>query len=125
MKHTRKIRSELNQQYILKLGIVSEFDYKLKIFDLGIQFLQELFTEDEHWFQEFSYSKNYWNWWLFEWKHQEDNMIKIMDHHHMKIDRGKWNEWMEEMIHSKSTEHGFQNYIKNHKTKTTCHTSAA
>lgn len=110
----RKIKSKLNQQSILQLGIVTEMEYKYLVFDLGIQFLQELFQEDEHWFQDFSYSKSYWNWWMIEWHHQEDNMIKVMSSHAIRLTRQQWFEWMGELVHAKKTEHGFQNYLKHH-----------
>lgn len=68
----RKVKEKFksNQQFIQNLGI-SEIEYKNLILDVGCEFLEERYPLNEEvyysWYQEFAFSKSFWQWWILEW----------------------------------------------------------
>ena len=74
-----KEKFESNQQFIQKLG-VSDLEYKNLFLEIGCEFLEERYPIHIEryycWYQEFAFSKSFWQWWKLEWNNWLSSLIK-------------------------------------------------
>lgn len=111
----KKVRSNavwvntLNVQ--LSVGI-DDFTYKTAVFEFGMNFLDTLFERNYPVIFEYSTDPYYWNWWLSEWERWEGELLEYVNDHQPTFNYELWVSEMLPLIHDRTTEEGFKNYLK-------------
>ncbi len=106
--HIQRVRTDFasNLQFIRSIGI-TEQEYYNMILEIGCKFLEERYpynkAEYYKWYQEFAFSKSFWQWWKLEWNNW---MLRMRDS--KKIQPS--NVWgiMELLPHRLSTQKSFE-----------------
>lgn len=95
---------------------ISDFDYKLAIYEMGLKFLEQIFPSDSPTYKKyFAYiesQKTYWKWFRSEWHLFEQDLIKFMLENKIPINYTVWQKEMDFICQNKKIENSFQNYIR-------------
>lgn len=125
MKISDKARRQMveleTKETLINLLSITQLDYNLLQFELGMQFLQNIFPEGDPAYTEYfkfhSCQKMYWKWFRNVWHLWQQDMVQFYNLHKKTFTYPDFVADMEDMIRHKNTHHSFNNYLKiaNHK----------
>lgn len=112
--HVNNIRTEmqLNAAAVQTGFEMTELEYKEFVFNLGCQFIENVFPQSKELQSKFLYEPLYWAWWrniYFMW---ELEFLNFIFEHQLPADKNDYLSEMEVVAHDGLTEHKFQNLLK-------------
>ena len=117
VRHIEKLRRRhlLNRKHIMKVIKLTAFEYNEMIFEVGILFLENLWTRDTHerQYKEASCDKKFWEWFKLEWGKRESGLIEFLKFDEKPIEQDEWEERMKDMALNENIKLSFfYDYIK-------------
>lgn len=117
--HIATIRTDrvLNAVWICETFGISELDYKTMIYDLGMNFLDNIFGFNTKRGMNYACTSYYWQWFKSEHLVWESDLIQFIQDHRPRITTELYTSEMEVLIHDRTTQESFNNFLKffNHK----------
>ncbi len=99
-----------NESFIIERTVITEYDYNNQIFITGCLFLEELYGDNEFYYQKIAYSKSFWNWWLVTWKGFEAEFLHYVRESNLtKLTKEEWQAYMYQIIYEPEVEQMYHN----------------
>jgi hypothetical protein len=109
----QRLEGEMIKDYVINHLGISELEYNTLVFELGMEFLEQL---NVIYYIENAYKKSYWMWWKSEWHIWQQDLVKyIIEHDVQNFDYGLYFEEMRVLAHDGNTELSFETYLKIYK----------
>lgn len=108
-----------NRQFIQHIANLTDYNYNLLVYEIGDLFLETLFpavSSFEKYKAAHERSRNYWLWWMAEFKKWEDNFLQEMeDNKIVTISPKFYGQQILSIVNCKNIESSFNhNYLKHH-----------
>lgn len=112
--HIDKQRTEgiVNPLLVQKKFKLSEMEYKQLIYNLGIQFLQEVYVNDQWSVATFERSVYFWKWWKNEFIQWELGLMMYIESNQKEVDKDYYNYCMDNLANHDSTYESFETFLK-------------
>lgn len=116
--HIETIRQNyLSNQVLIQTAIgLSSSDYKMFLFETGCFFLEDIYPQDmgyEIAYMVASQDKNFWNWWISEWKRWEQELLDHLNDNKLKLDKLTYETEMKQIAWDATISHSYHhNYLK-------------
>lgn len=111
MKTTVKTITHIQQQrnlhkqsrkYIQQRLKLSDYEYQNELFERGCRFLEDEYAHGkfQKYYKQFSRDKNYWKWFIAEWKQFEGDYVADIEIAHLKFNCQEWNKELDIFLNS-------------------------
>lgn len=116
--HIQAIREKyLSNQVLIQTALeLNTEDYQMFLFETGFLFLEDIYPASmglETPYKVASQDKNFWTWWLSEWKSWEQELLDHLNFNHRKLDKLTYETEMKQIAWDCTIEHSYQhNYLK-------------
>lgn len=117
MKKISHVQSTKSEMLLNAIAVQVEFGYSEEeyyglIYELGVEFIQEIFPSSQKAQACFLYDKTFWSWWRLTFFNWEKELINFFHEYQEESTRAIYELEMQVLAHDSSTESKFQNILK-------------
>lgn len=107
----RKIEGVMNKEFVQLITNLSDLEYNTKIYETGIEFLQESYGFNSEFFRFFERLPLFWKWWRQEYFMWEQDLIRACGDD-LSFDRQFYLDEMRIVAHDRRTDQSFNGFLK-------------
>lgn len=113
--YTQRTEGINNMIYVLTVLRMTKDEYFWHFIDCGIEFLRNLFPDDETYQEYYELhlkNKFFWKWFRVQWLSYEQSYVNFLQDHHIIPKESAWRSEMLKLASDKKTLIDFDQYIK-------------